>query len=330
MPRLASIEDVLFPVAEHPLFVRVKIGGGIKQVPVAGRRAIVRSGTLQVVGVVARDYRLVTHKQALEWALACCRAAFPETSTGEWQVGGVDAPGTGSYCFIDLKHNSAALDFDFAPVGERPEIYGPFIRVTNSYNGARALRFDIGFYRKVCSNGLIGPDVIISFDFPHSRRRIPESISFKIDQAKLAGFKASFQGLFTSLRSFPVQRRDFEPLARKVLMLRDPVDDETGDADASGMTKLNDVLAALCGKYAGEIGENAYAVFNVITDLASNPPDVPCLRRERHSLQRFAGAWLGDFTAACRTPGFSLADYLHPLGVAEGGTGSSRFGSGPP
>jgi hypothetical protein len=53
---------------------------------------------------------------------------------------------TAGHCFIDLVHNSAALDFTGVPVQGRPEAFGPFIRVTNSYNGLRALAFNIGFF----------------------------------------------------------------------------------------------------------------------------------------------------------------------------------------
>jgi len=77
------------------------------------------------------------------------------------------------YCHIDLIHNSAALDFTFVPPHQRPEAFGPFIRVTNSYNSLRALAFDIGFYRKVCKNGLIIPDTIIRFKFNNDDDQAP-------------------------------------------------------------------------------------------------------------------------------------------------------------
>ena len=80
----------------------------------------------------------------------CCRTVFPETQPSEWQVKDTDAPGMGGHCFIDLVHNSTALDFRFVPANDRPDAFGPFIRVANSYKGLRALAFDIGFYRKVC------------------------------------------------------------------------------------------------------------------------------------------------------------------------------------
>ena len=71
----------------------------------------------------------------------------------------------------DSGRRTASLDFGEIQPGKRPEAFGPFIRVTNSYNGLRALAFDIGFYRKVCRNGLIAPDTIVQFKFATAKPR---------------------------------------------------------------------------------------------------------------------------------------------------------------
>jgi uncharacterized protein DUF932 len=141
-----------------------------------------------------------------------------------------DAPSTAGYCHFDLTHNSTALDFSFLPAAQRPEAFGPFIRVTNSYNGLRALAFDIGFFRKVCRNGLIVPDTIIRFKFVHLRRDIGQSISFNVARDRLAGLKASFGNLLGSLRDCAVPKADFPSLVRGALSLRPP---ELPNADAS-------------------------------------------------------------------------------------------------
>ncbi len=41
------------------------------------------------------------------------------------------APSTGDPCFIDLAHNSAALNFSGLVANDKPEVYGPFVRVTS-------------------------------------------------------------------------------------------------------------------------------------------------------------------------------------------------------
>jgi len=150
MPRLNQIEDILFPVEEHPVFVSVKKASGEQRLPVPNKKAIINCDTGRVLGVVSRDYRLVSNREALDMAFDCCRTVFPETKPGEWDVQATDAPWSGGHCFIDIAYNSTALDFKFVLAQGRPDAFGPFIRVTNSYNSLRALAFDIGFSRKVC------------------------------------------------------------------------------------------------------------------------------------------------------------------------------------
>ena len=127
MPRLHELGEVMFEVAMRPLFVKVDN----REMPVRDNQAIVEVPSGRVVSVVGRAYRLVSHAKALGLAHDCARAAFPETKPGEWQVASVDAPSTGSTCFIDMAHNSAALDFSGLAATDKPEVYGPFVRVTN-------------------------------------------------------------------------------------------------------------------------------------------------------------------------------------------------------
>ena len=79
-------------------------------------------------------------------------------------------------------------------------------------------------------------------------------------------------------------------------------------------TALNHHLGALCDRYFMELGDNAYAVFNAITDFASHPLDNRCLHRDRHSLQRLAGDWLSKFIQDCRQNTFEILEYLNKLG----------------
>ena len=135
MARLTQLDDVIFPVEEHPVFVSVKTESGEHRLSVPAKKAIINSKSNRVLGVVSSGYRLVTNQQVLDWAYQCCRTVFPETKPQEWKVGATDAPETGGHCFIDLVHNSTVLDFSVVPAKDRPDNFGPFIRVTNSYNG---------------------------------------------------------------------------------------------------------------------------------------------------------------------------------------------------
>ena len=96
------------------------------------KKAIVNGRSHRVLGVVGRDYRLVSNREALDMAYQCCHTVFPETIQDEWEPKAVDAPSTAGYCRIDLVHNTTVLDFSFVSPSKRADVFGTFIRVTNT------------------------------------------------------------------------------------------------------------------------------------------------------------------------------------------------------
>jgi len=208
--------------------------------------------------------------------------------------------------------------------GNRPDVFGPFIRVTNSYNGLRALAFDIGFYRTVCKNGMILPESVIRFRSTHLRRDIGQTIDFEIARERLGKLRASFSEYLGALRECAVRRPEFEPLFYGTLVIREPQSAKVQDRIAEDWDALSRHVGALCSRYAGELGENAYAVLSAITEFASQPPQNRCVHRNRHSFQRLAGTWLSKFSNECRRPGFSLSDYLAQL-AQDGGNGGDAL-----
>ena len=216
------------------------------------------------------------------------------------------------------------LDFEYLLKGSRPDVpetFGPFIRVTNSYNGRRALAFNIGFYRKLCKNGMVGPEVIIHFQFDHTRSGLGDGINFRVEHGRLAQMKKSFLDCFQALRDCPVNRLQFMPLIQGVLLFKKPeelkksTELKTGIREGAEWSGLLQHLEALSERYAREQGENAYAVLNAITELASHPPDNRHVRRDKHSFQRLAGEWSIAFSKQCRQSSFSIDTYLAELAM---------------
>ena len=65
MPRLNALDDLLFPVEMRPVFADMSGAGGERPLFVADKRAIVDLERRRALGIVSRDYRLVTNRQAL-------------------------------------------------------------------------------------------------------------------------------------------------------------------------------------------------------------------------------------------------------------------------
>jgi hypothetical protein len=192
--------------------------------------------------------------------------------------------------------------------------------VTNSYNGLRALAFDIGFFRRACTNGIIVYDSIIRFKFTHLRRDIGEAIRFDIAHDKLARLRTGFGDYLTALRGCSVGEEQLAPFVCGVLSLCAPKRLEPDTREAKDWATLNAHVAELCNRYARELGNNAYAVFNAVTEFASHPLANRHVHRDRNTLQRMAGAWLSKFAQQCREPKFDLTSYLAELAAPNAET----------
>lgn len=321
MSPLSDLGEVLFPVSLAPL-VACTAKGDRK---VDHSRAVVDARSGRVLSVVGRDYRLITHEQALELAFECVAAAFPQTRRADWHVGAAQATSSGAACCFDLQHSTGQLEFAGLPAALKPDVFGPFVRVVNSYNHSRALSFNIGYYRKVCRNGLILRDSVVSLHFQHSRRSMREQIHFDVEPAQLARQRAAFRALLARLRCCAVPAESMTRLACVVLGFRAPpldpdVVDPTAPTRAMARQRAWELLEAAveqsCRRFREELGDNAYAVLNAVTDLASRPPANPLVRRDRHALQRRAGQWLGSFLARLNSGDFDLQTYLQAMDPA--------------
>ena len=128
------------------------------------------------------------------------------------------------------------------------------------------------------------------------------------------------------LRACALERTQFEPLVCAILQLRPPKPAKESRhfsiADEEGVSSnqthpewqvLQKHLSEINNRYAGELGNNAYAAFNAVTEFASRPLVNRCIHRDCHGLQRLAGTWLSGFNAACSKPGFSIDGPLHQM-----------------
>lgn len=309
--KLDHHNDLFFPVRAVPVFAEIRRGSNLQMEPIPGQRAIVNCATDQVISVVSENYRVVTNREALEYAHLCCRAAFPEGANQDWRVLEAYAPSTMGSCCIDLVHPGSTLEFSGPVFRGKPDAFGPFVRVTNSYNRSRALRFEIGFFRKVCSNGMILPQSSVRFGFNHNTRKISERVRFEVNKDNFKQLRERFQEFLAPLWGCEIPLELFVPATLAVLRINKP--EPLAKRQEEPWERLADSLASISEQYSSDLGENGYALLNVITDVASKPPKSPFVRREQQGLQRSAGSWLADFSAECRKPGFAVKDYLQEL-----------------
>jgi hypothetical protein len=302
-----SVHDLLFDVDQVPIEAVVGSNGSTRRISIPGKKALVNKLTGLVLGVVSRDYRVVTNQEAVNLARDVCEKAFPGLSSVEWEAKRASAPRTLSYAHIDLMHRTHVLNYLGSEIGQS-DPYTPFLRVTNSFNGACALRFDIGFMRKHCSNGVIFEEEVATIKASHSKEALAQ-LKIEITSRSLPQMWDEFSKFLTTVRSVTMTTGQSTLALKTVLHLPDPKPDEK-PARKEALEALDaDFTARLTG-YRQELGENAYAVFNTLTDIAARPPELPCFQQTRDTIERRSGRWLKELARRSQAPSFDLEGWI--------------------
>ena len=274
---------------------------------VEGFKAVTKLEDGKVFAVVTDDYRLVTNAEALELGKQCLQQLFGEFNTAKMEVFNIIAPASRSFCHIDLVQTGYEINI------LAREVWLPYLRVTNSYNRMRVLRFDLGFCRALCQNGVIFESETIPFKFAHTRQKIAPFGTFNVNIEKLKGLESNFRATLAELNAFHVAQADFLPLACLALGLSYDIhadNPERRSSERHRLVEFKQYAYPLADHYAAELKENAYAVFNLVTELASRPVFYPSQILMIDPLQKRAGAWLGSFLREIRRSDFSIGRYL--------------------
>ena len=303
-----GLAAIMFPVEEVDVFAETEPD---RRDRIAAKKAIVNTDTRAVLAVVGRQYGLLENRKALDLAMKCCIAAFPNTAPVGWYVDEIEAPLSGGHCRIDLRYKGDLVAYDWSFSEAVQDHFHPFLRVTNSYNTSRVFSIHFGFTRIQCMNSVIA-DESVRVSFAHTKD-IERQIEREINEAKFQKVASRFESLVKPLGDTGIPRDQFRAIIQSVLEIQKPAR-MPNDRQASWET-LEEVLDSTGDAYARLFGENGYALLNAITDTATRPPTkeqvgYSFIRRERHSLQFLAGQWVAEFSRSLREPGFNLDAYI--------------------
>lgn len=307
MVRINSLEKLKFPVKLMPVFSEMEIDGTKRRIAIPKNRLVINTETGDPLGVVGKHYRLVSNEEAIEMGEKCCVELFGLTEAKNIDVFKVDAPSTGSYCHIDLVHKDFVINLWDEP--GKPETYIPYVRITNSYNTTRALRFDIGLCRKICFNGVIFEKETVHFSYNHSKDKIKDTIDFTIKKDQMSHLIKRFRDYTNRIKSVALNEDDSYTILSIVFRLkrREEIEDQFKKSEYE---KIRNECRTRLTKNRKDVGSNAYALFNTMTDIASNPPESRFFRRDIHSMQRIAGNWMNDFQRRVAFDDFSIEQYI--------------------
>lgn len=295
--------EAFFPVELRPLFMPT--GDALNDYQELDRHfAVVDVERERPFAVVTDDYELVTNEAAFGMAGEVMKKVFHTTGIDDMECLNITMPKTRSFCHIDLIHKSA----DFSPWEK--DRWTAFLRISNSYNRTRRLRFELGFCRWICLNGMIFGSKSIEFSYAHTRRGMDRVDRFVENIGDIRKLETALTNKLHQLERYYVPEKEMLPLLCRAFDIKATADVVEKQRRVDDLLALREQTKALTQAYFSEMGPHGYAVLNVLTDYASRPEGMIAPEASMHSLQQKAGDWLDDFISAIKSPDFSFDGYL--------------------
>lgn len=304
-----DITKAFFPVALKPVFMESPkqnndLFDGIGYQPLPRHLAVVDSNNDHVFAVVTEDYKLVTNEKAYELAAEAMKSVFKSTSVDDMTCLNVTMPKSKSFCHIDLIHKGS----NFEPWEK--DSWVPFVRITNSYNRTRRLRFEIGFCRWICLNGVIFGGKSVEISFAHTKQLQDNMHRWHENLAEVKKLEQLFTAKLHNLKRFHVGPDRMLPLACKVFDIKVPTSLPIKPRRINELIEFRKTIDSLTSDYFSTMGQQGYAALNVLTDFASHPVGVISPETMIDGFQHKAGDWINDFSEQIQKPEFSFEHYL--------------------
>lgn len=305
--KFRELKEVFFPVEEQPISWG-EFMDSRNRIP--RYKAIIDSKTKRTLSVVSSKYRLVRNIEAYEIADYVVRTVFNGKTLDDFECYNILMPKSKGSCRIDLiiPNNFNTL------FGNKDEIWTPFVRISNSYNRTMTLRYEIGFCRWICLNGVIFGQTGISFSITHTgsitRKEIDQLI--KNAQARIGSIGslwAAFELKMEKLKSIALPSSSALAIFCKAFDISVNKDD-ISEAQKVILANRTEQIVEASKQYFKDLGNNAYAMMNVMTDFASFPEWTPNPSLFVDGYQRKVGKWVDSFIEDYNKQSFNLSAYI--------------------
>lgn len=277
---------------------------------VKGYRAVVNFDDEEVISIVTNKYHLVTNLEAYNIADHVVKVLFPGASLNDFECYNLVMSQSKGSCRMDLIIPSSKE----SPFGDESDPWTPFVRISNSYNRKIKLHYEIGFCRWICLNGVIFNQKGIDVSLNHSTKISKDKI---IDQIRQQAIELkSVRGMWNELKRKLNILREIEMTSSMALPMFCRAFNVKIDKKTIKERKKNELRAKaklikkLSEDYFKEMGNNAYAIFNVLTDYATYPDYAPNTYTTIHSNQRTVGNWADELIKKSSNNNFSMSEFI--------------------
>ena len=304
-----QINDILFDVELQNVYSNFRIPKTETKYAVGTPyyKAVVNQENGQILSVVGSSYRLIPNKVALEMGRELFCRIYPHVKKNDLIPYKVVAPESKASAHIDLIHK----DVNFK-VWEQ-EIWLPFLRVSNSYNRTYALSFEIGFARKLCSNGVLFNKETMKIKYVHTKSG---KMDLETDSAMIENVSGLFKKQCVLLREYPIQKEMMFALVCHIMKLNLKLPDNTYlKRKIINLKNLYNNVIDLTTQYGNNGKINAYTTLNIVSDLVSHQNVYKNLAGFHFNVRSFYARptdWMDEFSGKISSGDFNLNGYLKP------------------
>jgi len=302
-----KMNDVLIDVKLQDIYSEFHFPRTLFNQPIFTRnhRAVVNQRSGEIISVVGSNYKLISNKEAIGIGKQIFIQLYPSVKSNELIPFKVVAPHSNASAHIDFIHQS--VDFK---VWDQ-ETWLPFLRTTNSYNRSIALSFEMGFVRKLCSNGVLFNKNSIKLKYLHNKGNRVDIISAS-NQIKATS--DLFIKQCQSLRNYKLPKELMIALVFQILNINLEIQNSKQfTRKLNYLHNLIELTKVLIERYSTDLGSNAYTAFNVMTDLVSHQDEYKNLTGYYFNVRSFYAKpadWMEDFSNKIIANSFAFEKYV--------------------
>lgn len=309
-PATAGLAELMYPVSMQPI-IAVSVNGQAAKFTEQTNKylAIVNKTSNEIVSVVSSKYKLLSNEAALQLAKDTFSKLFKSVKPEELIPFKVIAPKSGASCHIDLIHKDVKL----SETEWTQDTWYPFLRMSNSYNRTTAFTMEMGFVRKLCSNGVIFSKNTIEIKYSHDKLNI-EKIG--TDYLKLKAYENEFIAHMKKLQALKLEMNQIVSIVCKALNLSFDVNntsEKISNKEKIRYESTKRIINNIADGYLKEMESNGYAIMNVLTDFVSHQDEYKTIRGfsiNPNAYYRRVGEWSKAILEDTKSADFNINDYL--------------------
>ena len=302
-----NLDNVLFPVVLADVVVPnwKKPGELFVGQLSTHHKAVIDVQRNRVLSVVTDKYRLVENREAIARGESVFKRIFSESTVASMELFNVTVPETRSFCHVDYTLKGYSFHF-----GSEDE-WQPFLRITNSYNRTKPLRFDFGFCRAFCRNGMIFDPRQATIKRYHSGI-LPDIEDLSgLDLRAIKSMEVAFIERLKRLRRYAVPPDMMLPTLCKVFDINITKEQISKPKAELRVRAFGNCVTKLTNKYFDELGHNGYAALNVLTDFATRPEHTGfSTATHMHSMQVRSALWVDEYINEIKSEDFDYQNYI--------------------